>query len=379
VTSPGAQCAFTGQSSPPTGCSNIQIIPQIAPVDVSSGSALAASTYSIQPWTFNNGIWTASPAPVKCGAAPTTCTLAAVNPGTQMILQLCANQTPSCTSADYGQQKTMTACPFPSVSTPTNQPCSLGLGPGAGFVPWAPGNPSTAPTVQISMPVTLYAGTAQTSNTPVLNTYTWLNGTSRTAADLCSVSGTAGCALPKATLLGRFPINFQFAQGQAGTNPASPASIGYQTFIDPHFIGGSYVANRGLMQNVLSIEVKATTNNDMCTITSASFPGTLTKLANSNSATDIFYIWTLPDSALTRITDTNGLPQTIAGILYTGTFTATVNFDCNAVYNGSGDVVTITPIVYSYYSLAYLQSYNGAATNPEKQAESQSAVITIKT
>ena len=41
--------------------------------------------------------------------------------------------------------------------------------------------------------------------------------------------------------------------------------------------------------------------------------------------------------------------------------------------------MTITPIVYGYFSLTYFVDYNGQTVNPEASAMSQSAVITIRT
>jgi hypothetical protein len=211
------------------------------------------------------------------------------------------------------------------------------------------------------------------SATPVLLDERYQNGTDYTTASTCLVNtGATACDLPKASSTGRFTMTWGLTQGGAGTAPASPQGSGYMAITPVNLQTGPLA--RGQFQLVLSVEVKATTNNDMCTITSPTLFGvTPLFIQKTNSATDVFYIYVIPETALTKITDPSGLPQNVGAIL------STLQIDCSAVYNGSGDVVTITPIVYAYFSLAYFRYYSAAQVNPEAVTQQNSAVITIKT
>ena len=167
-------------------------------------------------------------------------------------------------------------------------------------------------------------------------------------------------------------MTWGLTQGGAGTAPASPQGSGYMDITPIELQTGTLA--RGNLQLVFSVEIKATTNNDMCSITSPTLFGVSPVIkAKSNSATDIFYLYTIPDTVLTKITDTSGLPLNV------GAVSSSLQLDCSAVYNGSGDVVTITPILYAYYSINYFNYYNGAQVNPEKAVLSNGAVITINT
>lgn len=309
-------------------------------------------------------------------------------PGTQVVVKVCIDASATCVAGDYTAQKTVAYCPLPSAAqtvtvipgtSAPSQGCSPG--PGWGSVPYSNlASASTAPTFYGTSNIIMIAGQNPTgsnsgynSATPVLYDIRYQNGTDFTGASTCSLNvGNAGCSLPKASTTGRFTMSWGLTEGGAGTAPASPQGSGFMDITPIELQSGTLA--RGNLQLVFSIEIKATTNNDMCSITSPTLFGVTPLIkAKSNSATDIFYLYTISDTALTKVTDTSGLPLNV------GAITSSIQMDCSAVYNGSGDVVTITPLLYAYYSTNYFSYYNGAQINPEAKALSQSAVATIIT
>ena len=112
----------------------------------------------------------------------------------------------------------------------------------------------------------------------------------------------------------------------------------------------------------------------MCGINSQTlFGATATVVQKSGSATDFFYLYVLNEQSLTKVTDPTGIA------LQSGSLSSSLQLNCGAVYSGSGDVVTITPIVYAYYSISYVQTTTGNTLNREASVFSQSAVITVRT
>jgi hypothetical protein len=391
-------------TTPPAGCGTQAQLLSLTIADLyNTGKSLSASYscvffYNVgTPATFtatgpgvsiSGGTWAQGPGVQAsstgvCAPANWTPT-----PGTQVIVKVCIDAGATCVAGDYTAQKTVAYCPLPSTS-PTvtlipgtsaqSQACTPG--PGWGSVPFTTlTSASTAPTFYGTANIIMIAGQNPTGSnsgyntaTPVLLDERYQNGTDVTAASQCFVNtGAAACDLPKASSTGRFTMTWGLTEGGAGTAPANPAGSGFMDITPVETQTGPLA--RGNLQLMLSIEIKATTNNDMCSITSPTLFGvTPTIKAKSNSATDIFYNFLIPDTQITKITDISGLPQNVGAIL------STIQLDCSAVYNGSGDVVTITPILYAYYSQSYFNYYNGAQVNPEAVAIQNSAVITIKT
>ena len=308
-------------------------------------------------------------------------------PGTQVVVKVCIDAAATCTSADYTAQKTVAFCPVPSQAPTLNtipgtsapsQACNPG--PGWGSIPFTTlTSSSTAPTFYGTTSVIMIAGQNPTgsnsgynSATPVLIDERYQNGTDFTAASTCGLHIASFCASPTASSTGRFRMSWGLTQGGAGTAPASPQGSGSMAITPVDLQSGPLA--RGQLQTILSIEIKATTNNDMCTITSPTLFGvTPLFIQKTNSATDVFYIFVIPETALTVITDPSGLP------LNNGQLQSSLQIDCSAVYNGSADVVTITPFVYTYFSLQYFRYYLAAQVNPEAAKQSQTAVITVNT
>lgn len=405
VTVAGTYPAGPG-TTPPAGCGVQAQLLSISIADLyNTGKTLSASYscvffYNVgAPATFtatgpgvaiSGGTWAQGPGV----QASSTGVCAPANftpyPGTQIVIKVCIDGSATCVAGDYTSQKTVAYCPLPSTApvvtlisgtSAPSQGCTPG--PGWGSVPFTTlSSSSTAPTMYGTTNIIMIAGQNPTGSnsgyntaTPILLDERYQNGTDFTSANSCLINtGTNACDLPKASSTGRFTMTWGLTEGGAGTAPASPQGSGYMDTTPIDLQSGTLA--RGNLQLVLSIEIKATTNNDMCSITSPTLFGVTPFIkAKSNSATDLFYLYTIPDTALTKITDTSGLPQNVGALL------TTLQFDCSAVYNGSGDVVTITPIVYPYYSINYFNYYNGAQINPEASghALTNGAVITINT
>lgn len=388
----------------PSGCGTQGQLLSITIADLyNTGKSLSASYscvffYNVgSPATFtatgpgvaiSGGTWAQGPGVQASSTGVCAPTNFTPSPGTQIVVKICIDASATCVAGDYTNQKTVAYCPLPSVaqvvtvipgtSAPA-QGCSPG--PGWGSVTYTSlASASTAPTFYGTSNIIMIAGQNPTGSNsgyntanPVLLDERYQNGTDYTAANACFLStGANACDLPKASSTGRFTMTWGLTQGGAGTAPASPQGSGYMDITPIELQTGTLA--RGNLQLVFSVEIKATTNNDMCSITSPTLFGVSPVIkAKSNSATDIFYLYTIPDTVLTKITDTSGLPLNV------GAVSSSLQLDCSAVYNGSGDVVTITPILYAYYSINYFNYYNGAQVNPEKAVLSNGAVITINT
>lgn len=296
-------------------------------------------------------------------------------PGSQIIVEFCERTSAVCdiSSSTYTTTSTVMYCPLPS--TLPSGVC--GTGPGSGYVPlWTP---SGSTTIQYSynMPVLASSGDQyqgmNAANKQSL-AWTWQNGTQvTTTAAVCFVGRSADCASPTASSQGRFAATITVQP--FGTFPAAPYAFGYASFsqTDPSYQQGT--AARGPLNYVIVVEVKATTNNDMCTITNGgtvtfsggqgAFTVTPTIIARGGSATDSLYIYTIPDWAAIRATDGSGNPVTG----YTGLYTGNFGFDCSQVYSagptGGTDVVGIAATQWQYFSTKYVQAYVGNAINPE--------------
>jgi len=59
------------------------------------------------------------------------------------------------------------------------------------------------------------------------------------------------------------------------------------------------------------------------------------------------------ESVPMKISDVSG------NTLNAGSAQTWVQLECGPVFNGSGDVVTITPVLYAYYSISCFQHYSG--------------------
>lgn len=390
-------------TTPPAGCNpTAQLISATIQDLYNPGKALSASYSCVFFWnagapaTFTGtspgvqitgGTWVVGPSVQASSTGVCAPTGWTPNTGTQVVVKVCIDASATCVGGDYTAQKTVAYCPLassvpivtliPGTSAPS-QECNPG--PGWGTVPFVTVLPSTAPTFYPTEPIIMIAGQNPTGSnsgyntaTPILLDERYQNGTDFTTANSCLVNtGTNACDLPKATSVGRFTMTWGLTMGGAGTAPANPSGSGFADITPIDLQTGPFA--RGQLQLMLSVEVKATTNNDMCSITSPTLFGlTPTILAKSNSATDIFYIFLINPNTLAKIVDPSGLPLTV------GAVTSNLQIDCNQVYNGSGDVVTITPIVYAYFSMPYFTFYKGASLNPEAVALQQSSVITVKT
>jgi hypothetical protein len=390
-------------TTPPAGCSPQAQLLSVTVSDLYNPGKALSNSYSCvffynagAPATFTatgpgvsitGGTWVAGPGVQASSTGVCAPANFTPNTGTQVVVEVCIDASATCTAADYTAQKTVVFCPIGSVapSVPlisgTSAPAQeCNPGPAWGEVPYTTVLPSTAPTFYPADPIIMIAGQNPTgsdsgynSATPLLLDERYQNGTDYTSANSCLVNtGTNACDLPKATSLGRFTMVWGLTMGGAGTAPANPAGSGFADTTPIDLQGGTLA--RGQLQLVLSVEIKATTNNDMCTITTPTLFGIApVVISKSNSATDVFYLYVVPPTLLTKITDPSGLPLNV------GATQTNLQLDCNPVYNGSGDVVTITPIVYAYYSLTYTQYYHAAVLNPEAKALSQSSVITIDT
>ncbi len=367
-----ATSTLASPTSPPTGCYNQAQILSIKLMDFYAAASLTASAYTCKIFVLGASGWQ-SPESVAAGAAPTTCTSGLTYlPGTQITLEVCKDTTPACVSGDYTAQKSVYYCPLPSIVG--SGICSQG--PGAGVVPFSTTpSASSAPTSYYSLPIVLLAGQAVASATPDLLTWTWQNGTAVTVAATCFINtGTNACDLPKATSTGRMSTQLTIGAPATGggTAPANPMGAGYSTFtqIDPSLQSG--VTARGPLQAVLQVEVKATTNSDMCLPTSG-FAGITPTVIPKNSATDILYDYVIPDAQITRTADASG------NVLTSGQVASSILWDCSQVFNGSGDVVTITANLYVYYSLSFVKALAGSL-NPEAVTQNPTAfALSIKT
>jgi len=390
-------------TTPPAGCNPAAQLISATIVDLyNTGKALTAGYSCVFLWnagapaTFtatgpgvaiSGGTWVIGPGVQASSSGVCAPTGWTPTTGTQVVVKVCIDASATCTAADYTAQKTVAYCPLASYAptitlvSGTSAPAqACNPGPGWGSVPFVTVLPSTAPTYYPQIPIIMIAGQNPTgsnsgynSATPILLDERYQNGTDFTSANSCFVNtGANACDLPKATSLGRFTMTWGLTMGGAGTAPANPAGSGFMDITPVELQGGTLA--RGQLQMVLSVEIKATTNNDMCAITTPTLFGlSPTVIPKSNSATDLFYIYVIPPTLLTKITDPSGLPLNVGALL------STLQFDCNAVYNGSGDVVTITPIVYDYFSITYFRFYSGAVINPEAVSQTNSAVITIRT
>jgi hypothetical protein len=238
--------------------------------------------------------------------------------------------------------------------------------------------PSGSTTIQYSyyMPILAiggdqYQGVNAASKS--LLAVTWQNGTqTTTTGGICWLgTQTAGarCDQPSGSSLGRFSVATTIQPG--GTFPTAPYAFGYSSFsqIDPSLQSGT--SARGPLNFALVVEIKATTNNDMCLIPNGGTTSFLTNagsvsitptiLARSGSATDVLYIYVLPDAAATRATDASGNP--VPG--FSGVINANFFLDCNQVYAGTGDVVAVAATQWQYFSTKYVQAYQGNSVNPE--------------
>ena len=390
----GVYPAGTG-TSPPNGCRSAPTKPSIGLSDVNNpGKGLGAS-YSCSfyynagqsPATFSvlatggvnitGGNWIFGASAQSSGGVCQPLYWNAM-PGTQIVVRVCNDITGPCLPGDYSSQKTDVYCPLPSPAFYANQTGCGGNGPAWGSMPYT-SSVATNPVYSATIGLTMIAGqnpagsnSGYNAATPILLDERYQNGTDYTSANTCQLSSTNSCDKPTATSLGKFGMSWTLTTGACSscTAPANPSGEGYLTSTAVDLLSGP--AARGPLQLVFSVEIKATTNLDLCTITSPTLFG-VTPLFIPRSAADVFYLYVLPDLSLTKITDLNG------GTLNAGVIQAGVLLDCGAVYNGSGDVVTITPILYGYFSLQYFQHYNEQQLNPEASALSQSAVITIKT
>jgi len=324
----------------------------------------AAFTVLGQGYHVTGGTWTLGTT-VRSSSGVCAPPSWAVATGTQVVVKVCNDTTPSsCAAGDFSSQRTVEYFPLPS-----NAPYGLGLG----SVPFNLGNgySTTISLIMIAGQNPTGSNSGYNTATPILLDERYQNGTDFTSANSCFVNtGANACDKPTSTSRGKFSMTWGLTQGGAGTAPANPQGSGYQssTMVDT-----AGVTARGDLRLILSVEIKATTGSDMCQITGPLFGATATIVQKSTSATDIFYLYTLNESALTKTTDVSG------NTLNPGSIQTGVQLDCGPVFNGSGDVVTITPIVYGYFALQYFQSYQGTVLNPEASALTQSAVITIRT
>jgi hypothetical protein len=289
-------------------------------------------------------------------------------PGATVAAVICEDDTSNCLPADYTATQSVAQCLLPPPTAPAScpQPSWTPGANGIGNVPfWVPSGSTTIQYNYNLAVITLIGDDPNGLNSATGNTlyWTWQNGTRVSAADLCSVSGTAGCALPKASSLGRFQL--QLSTLMTGTLPANPYSIGYSSFtpVDPTQQTGA--SARGPLNYVIQIEVKATVHSDMCIFQNGGLFANSnqfsspTIIAKGGSATDTLYDYVVSDSAITKSTDPSGVP------INAGTLAGTLQVDCNQVYSGSGDTVTITATQYAYFSLAWAKAYAGNSINPE--------------
>jgi len=388
-------------TTPPAGCNPTAQLISATITDLYNPGKPLSNSYSCvffwnqgSPATFTatgpgvsitGGTWIIGPSVQASSTGVCAPTGWTPNTGTQVVVKVCIDAGATCTGSDYTAQKTVAYCPigsanpvvtFISGTSAPNQACNPG--PGWGTVPYVTTLPSSAPTFYPTDPIIMIAGQNPTGSnsgyntaTPILLDERYQNGTDYTSANNCGLSSTNTCDKPTATSVGRFTMTWGLTQGGAGTAPANPAGSGFMDITPLELQSGPFA--RGQLQEYLRVEIKATTGTDMCTITSPTIFGIAPViLANSNSATDIFYLYQIPPTLLTKIYDPSGLPISV------GAVQSNLQLDCNPVYNGSTDVVTITPIVYDYFSLQYFQYYHGAATNPEAVTQQNSAVITIR-
>jgi hypothetical protein len=199
------------------------------------------------------------------------------------------------------------------------------------------------------------------SGTSESTTWVWQNSTQSTASNTnsCRLNTAANCDLPIATSVGRFASNLIIQP--VGTFPAAPYAFGSTSFtqLDPYYQTGATA--RGPLNYVLTIELKATTNNDMCLITSSSLGAPVYLIARGGSSTDQIYVYIIPDSAVTRATDPAGNP--LAG--FSGSLTVNFTWDCSQIFNGTGDVLAVCVTQWAYFSTKYINSYAGNQVNPE--------------
>jgi hypothetical protein len=376
-------------TSPPTGCYNQAQILSIKLQDFYASAALTASAYSCKLFVLTPTGW-ASPEVVAAGAAPTTCTSGLTYlPGTQITVEVCKDTTPACTTADYTAQKTVRYCPLPSVIG--SGVC--GSGAGAGVVPFSTTpSASTAPTAYFSLPIVIDTGQALANNSPDCISAVYSNGTATPAAP-CTSAGSSNAYVKNCTTgascvamggstvctgapcAGYFTVTENVLYGTAGTLPtANPWGNGFTTYTPVDLQSG--LSARGPLQVALVMEVKATTGTDMCTPSGAS--GTLDTVLGvspqvlpKNSATDVFYVWILPDSAVTKANDASGTNIQVPSLTTQAT---SMSFNCNPVYTGgSTDVVQITQNLYTYFSIQYFKAYT-SSLNPEVSINSSSGL-----
>jgi hypothetical protein len=379
--------ALASISSPPTNCFTFPLQLKIYLTDLDAQAPAAASTYSVKFYINVAGAWQPTGDVVACGAAPTSCLSSlSYGAGTNIGFSVCKNQTPSCSAVDYAAQKTRIDCQLPAVTATAIAGGLCGQnGPGAGIVPFSGPCSSVPCTQSFTAPIRLLAGQAYANNSPDQISISWQNGTAFTSSATCFVStGANACDLPKATSTGRLAYTVMISTGTAGgTAPAAPYGAGYATFtpFDPSLQSPAVPGqSRGALQMAWVLEIKATTGTDMCIPTSpvtvGGNPIQPKVIPKSGSATDIFYVYILPDNALTRIVDSGG------NVLSLGAIQTQLSYDCSQVYNGgSTDVVTLTNNIYTYFSMNYFTNY--FATNPEVPINSSSGlatnnVVTIK-
>jgi len=389
-------------TTPPAGCRSVPTSISLTLTDLYNPGKALTSSYSCvfywnqgAPATFaptgpgvsiTGGTWVVGPSVQAVNGVCNSPGSWEPVAGTQVVVKICLASATSCVAGGYSSQTTVAYCPLAAsqaVSSGGNQtfpPQACDPGLGWGSVPFS-NTFSTNAIFSAQAHIIMIAGQNPTGSNsgfnaanPVLLDERYQNGTDFTSASTCLVNtGSNACDLPKASSLGRFGMTWTLSTGSCSgcTAPANPQGSGYMDVTPVDLQSGSYA--RGRLQLVLSVEIVATSHADMCAITSSTLPGSPTIVQKSGSTSDIFYLYVVPPTLLTKITDVSG------NALNVGSLQSTFAFDCNQVYNGSGDVVTITPIIYAYYSTAYIQSYHGTVLNPEAAVLTNSAVITIKT
>lgn len=376
-----ASANVTSTAKPPNGCHNLPSTIVLNLLDLYTGKAQAASTFSCLFWTNSGNGWTVTSDVVKASAAPTTCTSGnTYPPGLQVGVSICQNQTPSCGPVDYSAQKTRIDCLLPAeTATATTGGLCGQTGLGKGTMPLADNCQGSTCKITFNVLFPVFAGSTYANNSPDQIAISWQNGTRFTSSNTCFVkTGPNQCDLPTATSTGHLSVTNLISTGTGGgTAPAAPYSAGYGTFtpFDPSLQANAGAGNsRGSLTLALVIEMKATTGTDVC------YPGGFignapVQVPNGSTGvtTDVFYVYPLSDGSLTRFVDTNG------NVVQQGAFGGSLAIDCSAVYNGGAtDVVTLTFNVYAYFSLSYFQGRFGTL-NPEVPVNSNAGLATTNT
>jgi len=359
-------------SSPPPGCFNQAQILQITPQELGGigGTPFPIGTFEkttgVGCKIFVGAIGSATPTEFiqasSSGVCPTANTYL---PGSQVWVQFCEDDSTGCVTGDYKNTQTVMYCPLPSI-------VGTGLcnaGSGSGYVPFSTTpSASTAPTQYFYMPIVPLLGddpVGMNSGTSEALVWTWQNNTQATvvsssafiSACYVSTGSTKACDLPTATSVGNFYTTLNTIP--VGTLPAAPYSIGYASFtpVDPTLQSGT--SARGALNYVLTLEVKATTNNDICTLQSSTGFTFAGPFSRGGSSTDQMYYAVIPDSAITKSTDQSGNPIANGNIL------GQLQWNCNQVYNGSGDIVQICATQWAYFSTKWFATANYNTVNPE--------------